>query len=802
MAADDRVVKVVLSAEVREYIKGMEEAAQKARETADETQKVRERAEALKTVGQYALAFGGAMSVAAGAVAKTGIEYNTLQQTSRAALSTLLGGAEAANAQMDKLDEFAKTSPFSKAVFIDAQQQLLGFGQEAERVVPTLDAIQNAVAATGGSNEDIAELVRIIAQLEGGVKISAETFNQFGTRGIDAAGLIGEAMGKTGQQIRDEVTAGTLDADMAIQALTDGMQERFGGAAANVKNTFDGAMDRVKAAWRDVAAELMTPLVDPNGGGFLIDAANGVADLIRQFQALPEPAKLTIAGIGGVTGAASLALGTFVMVAPKVVEFRKALEVLGPKAQFAGRMVGGLTKAAGGVAGVLALAHGLEAVADAAGQMGEKVRGAEDTLSFLLSGDVDSIFEGLGGAKDGINDLDSALEELLGGNWETKFNRWGSDTFAWTGLTSNVGKARDAFATIGTTLADLVNSGEADRAAELFKQITDEAVAQGYSVDDVTALMPAYQDALTGVANDQAIAADGTGDLADGLDGVASAGEKAAWSVDDLATAIRGFGSETLDTREAHRRFEEAVDKVTASVEENGASLDRSSEAGRANESALDALAQSTLDLAASTFELTGNEEDAARVIGDGRQALLDKLEAFGLTGEAASAYVDELGLIPENVDTLIALGGVEEANAALDEVARSRTAQVWVETYYNDVGTTPGHAIVPKENGDLIAYANGGFGKFRGPDIYAGGENVHKFAEPQTGWEAYISGKPEARERNIGVWQRAGERLGVTGAGSSSQQVTVNQSFNLPPGFTAGQIEAISGRGVQKALR
>src|SRR5690606_14600267 len=52
-------------------------------------------------------------AVTAGAVGltahvfKIGADYNRLQQSSRAALSTLLGSAEAANAQMDKLDEFA-----------------------------------------------------------------------------------------------------------------------------------------------------------------------------------------------------------------------------------------------------------------------------------------------------------------------------------------------------------------------------------------------------------------------------------------------------------------------------------------------------------------------------------------------------------------------------------------------------------------------------------------------------------------------------------------------------------------------
>src|SRR5690606_917314 len=116
-------------------------------------------------VANRALVVGGAMTAVTGIGLKTGISYNTLQQTSRAAMTTLLGGAEAANAQMDKLDEFARSSPFSKQVFITAQQQLIGFGMAAERVLPTLDAVQNAVAAVGGSNQDISELTYIIAQV-------------------------------------------------------------------------------------------------------------------------------------------------------------------------------------------------------------------------------------------------------------------------------------------------------------------------------------------------------------------------------------------------------------------------------------------------------------------------------------------------------------------------------------------------------------------------------------------------------------------------------------------------------------
>ncbi len=239
-----------------------------------------------------ATAFAATTTAVAGlgiAALRVGLDYNRMQQTSRAALTTLLGSAEAANAQMDKLDEFARTSPFAKQVFIQAQQQLIGFGMAAEDVLPTLDAIQNAVAAVGGSNDDISEITRILATVTSSGKITAETLNQLGVRGVDAATLIGEQMGKTGQEIRDSITNGSLDAGEAVKLLTDGMMARFGGATANIKQQMDGAADRVKGAFRDIGSALAAPFIDPHGGGYLVVWTNDVADGMRNFEAKLRP---------------------------------------------------------------------------------------------------------------------------------------------------------------------------------------------------------------------------------------------------------------------------------------------------------------------------------------------------------------------------------------------------------------------------------------------------------------------------------------------------------------------------------
>lgn len=225
-----------------------------------------------------------ALGVFAGALISQGAAYNSLQQSSRAALTTILGGAEQANEQMDKLDDFARNSPFAKQVFIKAQQQMLAFGVETEKVIPYLGAIQDGVAAMGGSNQEISEIAFIMSQISAAGKITGQDLMQFGQRGVNAAKLIGDQMGLTEVEVRESITAGTLDAGEALDNLAAGMQETYDGAAANVKKTWDGAVDRVKAATRDIGALLASPFIDPNGGGKALDWANALADLLRSVE--------------------------------------------------------------------------------------------------------------------------------------------------------------------------------------------------------------------------------------------------------------------------------------------------------------------------------------------------------------------------------------------------------------------------------------------------------------------------------------------------------------------------------------
>lgn len=245
---------------------------------------------AINAVATGTAALIGVTGGLAASAIKSGIAYNVLQQRSLAAFKTILGSADAANKMMADLAAFSKTSPFPRQVFIEATQQMLAFGFAAKDVIPTLDAVQNAVAAAGGGAQQITEVVDILSKVQSTGKITAETLNQLGYRGIDAAKLIADAMGTTAGDIRSQITKGTLDAGKALDLLTRQMATKFAGAAEGLKATWVGATDRIKGAMRDIGGALIAPFIDPQGGGYAVVWANQIADIFRGLEAKIAPA--------------------------------------------------------------------------------------------------------------------------------------------------------------------------------------------------------------------------------------------------------------------------------------------------------------------------------------------------------------------------------------------------------------------------------------------------------------------------------------------------------------------------------
>ena len=114
------------------------------------------------------------------------------------------------------------------------------------------------------------------------------------------------------------------------------------------------------------------------------------------------------------------------------------------------------------------------------------------------------------------------------------------------------------------------------------------------------------------------------------------------------------------------------------------------------------------------------------------------------------------------------------------------------------NVGKSLGNLTGDNADGGMYAYANGGIEAYASggfaTGIYKGGAPIHKFAEPETQWDAYISGKPDQRDRNRQIWVEAGNRLGVDVSAASAPPVVYVQNPFTGDYLIAKQVQIAEG--------
>src|SRR5690625_3087020 len=575
----DRSIVVRLRAEVAQFKSAMGDASRSARGVGEQSertsrrgasalsrmaQSARENEQAWSTVGSGLVVVGGAINTLGGALLASGIQYNDLRQKATMALTAVTGSTEEAADQMRKLDEYGKNSWLMRDSLIRAQQTMTGFGIETSKVIPYMDALAEAVAAAGGNNQDFEELALVMGQVQSQGKITAEQLNQFGYRGVDAAQMIGNAMGLTAGEIRDKITAGSLDAEKALDALAEGMKTRYDGASDLIRNTFSGAVDDVKAAFRDLGAALAEPFVDPTGGGLAVTAMNKLADALRAFQDMPNWLRGGIAILGALTGAVTLAGGAAMLAVPRMVEFYDSLGRFGAEGATAQRAIRGMPARLG----KLALKAGIAAAAiQVLGRAGQKLEeamygtavGVSELEVAMRKGDFDTGFQHLSGSYDSLGE---ALRTLTGSGLADQADRFFSGINQALGgaLPDDVQAARDAFSSFDDVLVGLIGEGKLKDASAQFSDMAARAEELGFSQSDLLEVMPAFRDQLIGIADDSGMATDDAtllkialGDLEPTMDKV---GDVAAAG----AEAFTGLMDSQLEAKQANEELQAQVE--------------------------------------------------------------------------------------------------------------------------------------------------------------------------------------------------------------------------------------------------
>lgn len=252
---------------------------------------------------------------------------------------------------------------------------------------------------------------------------------------------------------------------------------------------------------------------------------------------------------------------------------------------------------------------------------------------------------------------------------------------------NNLPAAQQQFAAYATQLGASQKQTMAmlEQMPEFTKALTAAGEATGQVVDD-QALYEIAMNGATAATKASEAATQANNAALDVLSGKAN---DASGEISDLAAKIKGFGSASLTTRDAARDFQSAIIDATKSVQENGKSLDITTAAGNANQATLDRIAKSSLAYSGALLEQTGSESKARDAIQQGRDALIKQLAQYGITGAAAKKYADNLGLIPDNVQTAVSLTGVKDAENDLAYLSRTRTVRLNVVS-----GQSQGHGV------------------------------------------------------------------------------------------------------------
>ncbi|BDG62337.1 tape measure protein [Caldinitratiruptor microaerophilus] len=203
----------------------------------------------------------GAAAAAIGGLGAAGVKMAAEMEQSRMAFTTLLGDAKRAQDFIQGLSDFAAKTPFELPGLMDASRKLLAFGFDAQKVIPMMTAIGDAVAALGGGAAEIDRVTFALGQMQAKGKVSAEEMMQLAELGIPAWEMLASQIGVSIPEAMKMAEKGAIDAGTGIQAILDGMTQHFGGAMQQQAQTILGqwstAKDNMSSILRTVGEEII-----------------------------------------------------------------------------------------------------------------------------------------------------------------------------------------------------------------------------------------------------------------------------------------------------------------------------------------------------------------------------------------------------------------------------------------------------------------------------------------------------------------------------------------------------------------
>ena len=244
----------------------------------------------------FSIGFSSALKIGAGLVAIRAvssairlIKDNVLESVSAARqlevfntqFKTILGSASAAKKQIADLQDFAAKTPFQLPGLARAARQLLSFGIQQEKIIPTLRELGDLAAGAGA---EINELTTPFGRLVSTQKLTLIELDKFNDRGINLYQEFAKQTGRSIKDVRVDIEKGRVDFDEFTKAITNltSAGGTFFGATVAQSKTLSGLFSTLNDnvfALRATIGTAITPIVK----AITIDLIEGIQKLNEEF---------------------------------------------------------------------------------------------------------------------------------------------------------------------------------------------------------------------------------------------------------------------------------------------------------------------------------------------------------------------------------------------------------------------------------------------------------------------------------------------------------------------------------------
>lgn len=356
-------------------------------------------------------AAAGAASLAAAVGALNFVKLAADAETARVSFSVLLGSADAAKKMLEEIREFATSTPFSQSDIVGSARMLLGVGEAAQDVLPTLRRLGDVAALSGLS---IEELTFIYSRARTGTVLFNEDINQLAGRGLPVFQEFAKQLGVSASEIKKLASEGKISFSNLQQMFID--LTKSGGMYADGMKRLSQTLE---GRWRTLVDQVKT--LATNLGETLMPAMKATVEMTINVVESIKKLDIGMVRAGVQITAFTAAFAAAVAYGPKVIGFILRVVDALRTLQKAKILVNSVTLA-GATGTVVALAIGAAAAQRAGKEFDKLAASLQDTKkgAEVVSNETKKTAENVKAAGDAAKASAKEMEEAFD-KWQQKW---------------------------------------------------------------------------------------------------------------------------------------------------------------------------------------------------------------------------------------------------------------------------------------------------------------------------------------------------------------------------------------------